>query len=337
MSARHARARATGADAHVAHNAGVDLSARQARVRVPASTSNLGGGFDCVGMAVDRWLQASVVLAMSGHGVTMDRSGSLSTLDCEPRDDLVYEGFAAACARAHVPVPADLAFRASSDIPVARGLGSSAAALVAGVALADGILQLGLGRTGVAMIVSQIEGHPDNASPATFGGAMLGVSRNDATADRPCTYAFSPVAVHPTLAFVFAVPPLEVTTAAARAVLPASVSFSDAVLCVQRSAALVHGLANGDADLLARALDDVLHVPYRRHLVPGYDAVVEAAIGAGAFGATLSGSGSAIVAIGRPDHADGIAAAMLAAFAAHGMVAESVVTVGAVAGLQLDA
>lgn len=304
-------------------------------MRVPASTSNLGGGFDCVGMAVDRWLQASVVVAASGHGVTMDRSGSLASLTCDPSDDLVYEGFASACARAGVGVPPDLAFRATSDIPVARGLGSSAAALVAGVALADSVLQLGLGRRGVALLVSQIEGHPDNASPATFGGAMLGVARNDATAEQPCTYAFSPLAIHLSLAFVFAVPPLEVTTAAARAVLPGSVSFGDAVLCVQRSAALVHGLATGDSDLLARALDDVLHVPYRRHLVPGYDAVVTAAMHAGAFGATLSGSGSAMVAIGRPGDADAIAAAMVGAFAEHGLEAEAVITLGSVPGLEL--
>ncbi len=312
------------------------MTATQARVRVPASTSNLGAGFDCVGMAVDRWLQASVMCAERGHGVTMERGGALAALTCAPQDDLVYQGFAAACARAGVPMPADLAFRATSDIPVARGLGSSAAALVAGVALADRVLQLRMGRQGVALLVSQIEGHPDNASPATFGGAMLGVARDDGTPDRPCTYAFSPLAVHPTLAFVFAIPPLEVTTAAARAVLPASVSFSDAVLCVQRSAALVQGLITGDGDLLARALDDVLHVPYRRHLVPGYDAVVSAAVAAGAFGATLSGSGSAMVAIGTTDRADGIGSVMLAAFAAHGLAADTVITAGTVSGLQLD-
>jgi homoserine kinase len=98
----------------------------------------------------------------------------------------------------------------------------------------------------------------------------------------------------------------------------------------------VHGLITGDSDLLARALDDVLHVPSRRHLVPGYDAVVAAAVHTGAFGATLSGSGSAMVAIGRPDHAEVIAAAMVGAFNAHGLSAESIVTVGTVPGLQLD-
>jgi homoserine kinase len=109
------------------------------------------------------------------------------------------------------------------------------------------------------------------------------------------------------------------------------------VLAVQRSAALTQGLVTGDADLLARALDDVLHVPYRRHLVPGYDAVVQAAMAAGASGATLSGSGSAMVAICPRGRADQVAMAMCDAFAAHGLAADAVVTSGAVPGLQLSA
>lgn len=312
------------------------MTLRRAAVRVPASTSNLGGGFDCVGMAVDRWLTASATIEDDTHGVTISRAGSLRALQCAPTDDLVFAGFGAACRRRGRPVPAGLAFVTSSQIPVARGLGSSAAALVAGAALADMLLQLELGHHGVAMLVSQLEGHPDNATPAVFGGAMLGVSRDDALGAHPCTYVLSSLPVHDSLAFIFAVPPLEVTTASARAVLPTQVAFGDAVLAVQRSAALVHGLAIGDADLLARALDDVLHVPYRRTLVPGYDAVVAGAIAAGAFGGTLSGSGSAMLAVGRQSDADGIATAMSAAFAAHGLSAETLVTAGRVAGLQLD-
>lgn len=309
------------------------MSVVRAAVRVPASTSNLGGGFDCVGMSVDRWLAASVTIDDSAHSVTMHRGGTLLSLTCDPTDDLVYDGFAAACRRRERPIPAGLVFDVTSEIPVARGLGSSAAALVAGAALADAALELRLGHDGIATLISQIEGHPDNAAPAVFGGTMLGVARDDATEFQPCSYAFAALPVHATLAFIFAVPPLEVTTASARAVLPARVSFSDAVSAVQRSAALVHGLATGNADLLSRALDDVLHVPYRQGLIPGYAAVVSACRSAGAFGGTLSGSGSAMVAIGRPVNASSIASAMQAAFAAHGLEAQTIVTAGAVGGL----
>lgn len=311
------------------------MSQPHATVCVPGSTSNLGGGFDCVGMAVDRWLSATVTLGDGAPNVTVRRDGTLRSLVCDPRDDLLFAGFAAACAARGRTVPSVLAFTASSEIPVARGLGSSAAALVAGAALADVALGLALGRAGVAMLVSQIEGHPDNAAPAVFGGAMLGVARDDATDTTPCTYAFAPLPVHPSLAFVFVVPPYEVTTAEARAVLPKHVSFSDAVCAVQRSAALVHGLSTGDGDLLARALDDVLHVPYRRQLIPGYDQVVAAARTAGAYGATLSGSGSAMLAIGRPEEARAIADAMIAVFAAQGHQAEALMTAGIVGGLDV--
>lgn len=313
------------------------MTPTRATVHVPGSTSNLGSGFDCVGMAVDRWLTASVVIDAALSGVTMVRSGALASLACTATDDLVHVGFMAACERMDRVVPQHLAYAVTSTIPVARGLGSSAAALVAGATLADAALSLGLGTHGVATLVSQIEGHPDNASPAAFGGAMIGVARDDATSSAPCTYVFSPLPVHDMLAFVFAVPPMEVTTAAARAVLPSQVSFADAVRALQRSAALVQGLATGDGDLLARALDDVLHVPYRRGLVPGYDAIVTSACAAGAFGATLSGSGSAIVAVGRRAQADAIAAAMQAAFAAVGLSADTLVTTGVVGGARTEA
>jgi homoserine kinase len=307
-----------------------------ATVHVPASTSNLGSGFDCVGMAVDRWLSASATLIAPDNGVAITRRGTLATLSCAPHHDLLYEGFAAACASRNHELPTDIAFDVTSTIPVARGLGSSAAALVAGAALADALLPLHLGAHGIATLVSQIEGHPDNAAPSVFGGAMLGVSRDDATEHARCTYAFSPLAVHADLAFVFAVPSLEVTTASARAVLPMSVPFNTAVRVVQRSAALIHGLGTGDPDLLARALDDVLHVPWRRSLVPGYDDVCAAAIAAGAFGATLSGSGSAMLAIGRRSVAAEIATAMRNAFAVNYLQAETLVTAGVVPGLRSE-
>jgi homoserine kinase len=312
------------------------MSSTRATIHVPASTSNLGSGFDCIGMAVDRWLTARVVIDDTADAITMTRGGSLASLTCRVVDDCIHAGFVAACTRAGRPVPRGLAYDVTSTIPVARGLGSSAAALVAGAALADTALHLGLGVHGVATLVSQIEGHPDNASPCAFGGAMLGVANDDATETSPCTYAFAPLPVHQSLAFVFAVPPLAVTTAAARAVLPPTVSFGDAIRALQRSAALTHGLATGDAALLRQALDDVLHVPYRRALVPGYDTVVTDAMNAGAFGATLSGSGSSMVAVGRREQSAAIAAAMQAAFAAAGLPAESFVTAGLVGGMRVS-
>jgi homoserine kinase len=165
-----------------------------------------------------------------------------------------------------------------------------------------------------------VEGHPDNVAPAVNGGAVLAV--NAATGKG---IVVTPLAVHASLAFVFAVPDFVVETKQARAVLPASVSHATAVTGAARAAALIQGLSTGDERLLAAALDDVLHVPFRRTLVRGYDAVVAAARRAGAFGATLSGSGPTIVAVASSARAAEIGAAMVRAWQADGIKAESFV------------
>src|SRR5256712_10230513 len=255
-------------------------------VRVAGSTSNRGAGFDCIGVAVGRWLRVPAGAApdAAGRTIAIERGGTLQTLDPAPEADLLYRGFVAACRRTGQEVPAGLALAADSDIPVARGLGSSAAATVAGAAAAAALLELRLDRAGLAELGSELEGHPDNVAPAVFGGANL-VLRG------PDGLVVTPLPIHPSLALVFAVPDFTVETKRARAALPATLPHADAVRAAAKSAALVHGLAHADVRLLAAGLDDVLHVPFRRSLVPGYDEVTRAARQAGAHAATLSGAG----------------------------------------------
>src|SRR6185503_6080746 len=226
--------------------------------------------------------------------VTMRRGGTLGSLTLPPGDDALVSGFAIACKARGRPMPARLDFEVSSEIPTSRGLGSSSAALVAGALLADATLSLGFDRYQIAELCSDQEGHPDNIAPAALGGAVLGVRAAKAGGETR-RWILIPIAVHPSLAFAFAIPGVLVETHAARAMLPGVVSRSVAVTAAGKAAALAHGLVTGDSGLLRVALDDVLHVPYRRHLVPGYAQVVKAACEAGAFGATLSGSGSAMV------------------------------------------
>ena len=300
---------------------------RKARVRVPGTSANLGAGFDCIGIAVDRWLSASIEADDNRHSgnaaVTISRKGTLASLALTPEDDTLYAGFIAACAAADRAIPAHLAFSVDSEIPVSRGLGSSSAALVAGARLADAALALGLGARGLAELCTRIEGHPDNVAPALFGGAMLGVPGNGSIEARP--WAFAPLAVHPSLAFVFIIPPFRVETAVARAILPREVPHEVAVMAAGKGAALAHGLATGDGALLKIALDDVLHVPYRRALVPGLASLHEAACAAGAYGATLSGSGPTLVAIAQQDIAERVADAMKKRWSAEGVLADSFV------------
>jgi homoserine kinase len=298
---------------------------RRAAVRVPASTSNLGAGFDCVGVALDRWLRATATLGTHADvRPRVERAGALATLgDLPPGDDLLVEGFAAACAAAGRDLPGGLTIRAHSSIPVARGLGSSAAALAAGALLADALLDLGLGAHGAAGVCASVEGHPDNAAPSCLGGAVLGVPRAPAAAAGAAgRWTLVPLDLHAGVGIALAVPGFGASTAAMRRALPAGLPHPDAVRAAGKAAALVRGLATADGDLLAWALDDVLHVPFRRALVPAYDRVCAAALGAGAWGVTLSGAGSSLLALAPPERAGAVADAMAAAWRAAGMAAD---------------
>jgi homoserine kinase len=300
---------------------------QSARVRVPATSANLGAGFDCIGIAVDRWLTASVEAdddQSTGYAaITINRKGALASLALAPEHDALYAGFVAACAAVDRAVPKRLEFSVDSEIPIARGLGSSSGSLVAGARLASSALALGLGTQQLAELCTRIEGHPDNVAPALFGGAILGVPGNGSVEARHWTYA--PLPVHPSLAFVFIIPPFQVETAAARAILPRNVPHDVAVGAAGKGAALALGLATGDAELLQIALDDVLHVPYRRALVPGLASLHDAACAAGAYGATLSGSGPTLVAIAPQAAAERVEVAMKNRWSAEGVVADSFV------------
>ncbi len=307
--------------------AGTPLSAR---VRVPASTSNLGAGFDCVGVAVDRWLTASVQLGDKTSKVRINRAGAVESLAHDAEKDLVHVGFRLACDDCDTPVPRGISYEVTSTIPVARGLGASAAALVAGAFLAKGALDLDLTPDAIATMCALSEGHPDNAAPSVFGGAVLGVPIKDRE------YAFAQLRIHPGLALVFAVPDLEILTFEARAVLPKTVPHGAAVAAAAKAAALVEGLSSGDKTLLSFGLDDVLHVPFRRQLIPQYDAIVSTAIKAGAFGATLSGSGSTMLAIAQREVATRVGKAMQAAWQSAGHSTDVIITDKMVGGAALE-
>jgi len=302
-------------------------------VRVPASSSNLGAGFDCVGMAIDKWLRVSAEVRDDGRAqVHIARTGTLRALDrtgpSDVHDDLLYTGFRAvldACSGSD-GFKGSIHFDADSDIPVARGLGSSAAALLAGAAVANAAFGLGLDANVLAQICARIERHGDNAGAAALGGAIL------VTPQWPSLY-FTQLPVHESLGFAFAVPDFETHTELARASLPSEVPFRTAVSAAARSAALVHGLTTGSRQLLTAGLNDVLHVEHRKPLIPHYERVVRAARSAGAYGATLSGSGSSIVAIAPRETAPLVAGAMAEAWRSASVPADAFATGVGLAGL----
>ena len=255
-------------------------------VRVPASTSNLGAGFDCLGLALDIWLEAILI---PGSG-TNTYSGALA--DLTPRKDAVHERLTASGLdkRYHLQI--------HSDIPVSRGLGSSAAARVAALALEQLARDETIDPDRVFDEAHKLEGHPDNAGAAVYGGLVL-------AAHRPTR-----LAIHPSVAVALAVPKWRVETQAARSVLPETLSRATAVNQASRAAALIAGLANGDGDLIGYGMDDQIAIPHRGELIPRFDAAVAAGREAGAYGVTTSGSGSTLLALTPRDAASTVATAL---------------------------
>lgn len=276
---------------------------RRARVRVPCSTSNLGAGFDAIGLAFDRHISAQY---SPGAGtMTVERTGTCEGLT--DQKDALLRAFIYRLSESRV-FPAGK-IRVNSEIPLSRGLGSSAAAVVAGLALADAAVGLRTpDRAKLLGATIEIEGHPDNAAPSLYGG-LVAVARGADGEPR----AFS-LQLAPEIGWSFAAPNVEVPTPLARRALPAEVPHALAARAVGRMAALVRGLANADADLLRIGFDDELHVPHRLPLIPNARKAIDAALSAGAWAVTISGSGSGLIAVGPLSTTTGVAMAMSDAF-----------------------
>ena len=275
--------------------------ARPARIRVPASTSNLGAGFDCLGLALDFYLEASYT---PGPGdLQLERAGTLKGLS---GPDLLLEAFRDAMAQRGLPATGVV--RATSEIPIGRGLGSSASATVAGLALGAAAAAEELDRPDALAVATRREGHPDNAAPALMGG-LVGVVQGPSG-----KFVAFRLPLSPDVAFAWAAPAAQVGTAQARTALPETVPHSVATRALSRNAALVQGLASADPDLIRSGFRDELHVPYRLPLIPGGVEAMRAAEDAGAWAVTISGSGSGLIAACQPGLAEAVALAMGGSF-----------------------
>ena len=284
------------------------MDATAITVRAPATSANVGTGFDCLGLALD--LFASVT-------VTFDEA------ERPPGGD-AGETMAVAAARAcyerigRAP-PAGIAARYTVAIPLGRGLGASAAARVAGILAANEREGRPLDADACLALAANLEGHPDNACPALFGGVRVCVATDDGHAHVPCRYPAD-------LRVALLIPDHAMPTAEARRLLPDSYSRADAVGTSARLGLLVAALAAGRADLLDEATQDRFHQPWRAALFPPLYDVFDAAKGAGAHAAWLSGAGSSVAAFAPPEDARAVAAAMLAALEAAGMAGRTLVT-----------
>lgn len=281
------------------------IPTRSAGVRVPCSTSNLGAGFDTLGLALDRYLR--VDFTPGDGGLHISRTGTLSRLQGDSGDDLLVWSFSAVMTAAGAELGGEL--RMHSGIPVARGLGSSAAALVAGHELARAVLGLDPTPVEAFRAAALREGHGDNAAPCAFGGLQ-------AVVPGPSGPRAIPLELSTQLGFAYAAPSARVSTAAARAALPKHVGHEVATASLGRLTALLRGLANADPELIRTGFEDALHVPYRLPLIPGATEAMGAAHDAGAWAVTISGSGSGLIAACAPETADEVAKAMHEVFLA---------------------
>jgi homoserine kinase len=271
-------------------------------VRVPATSANLGPGYDAVGLALS--LSMRIGLDRSPHPeIEIHGTGA----DLIPRGP-AHPAYRAARFVAELVGESYAHFRLvqENSIPPTRGLGGSAAALVGGAVAANDLLGGQIAAPDLLNIVCELDGHPDNAAPALLGGLVIGTLT---------PVGVSAVRLEPKdLKVVVAVPDFAVSTTAARRALPDSVPHRDAAFNVGRSGLLLGALAPGEYHLLRVAMQDRLHQPYRAHLIPGLENVIEASLAHGAYGACLSGSGPTVLAFAPENRATKIGSAMQAAF-----------------------
>jgi homoserine kinase len=295
---------------------------RTATVSVPATSANLGPGFDCLGLALD--LRNDVTLTATGGDVAYDDprptrytiAVSGDDADKVPTDsrNLLIEA-ADALFRQAGRRPAAVAVRAVNRVPVGSGLGSSSTAIVAGLLAANAVIGAGWTDGELLRLAVEMEGHPDNVAPAMLGGLVLGVLP-DAT-HGPAELILRRMEP-PRLGVVVVLPDFPLLTADARAALPPTLARADAIFNVSRLGLLLHALTSDEPDCLRVAMGDRLHQPYRLPLIPGAAAAYDAAYAAGALGVALSGAGPSLLAF-VADSGEAIGAAMSAAFAAAGL------------------
>ncbi|MGI9953269.1 homoserine kinase [Moorellaceae bacterium AZ2] len=277
------------------------------RVRVPATTANLGPGFDALGLALNLYDYISVEEAPRLE-ITIQGEGE-TTIPRGP-ENIAYRAVRAVYARVGREAPG---FRIAfyNNIPVARGLGSSAAAVVGGLVGANALLGYPLQEEELVCLAAQLEGHPDNVVPALVGGLVVAALNGHQV-------YYQRLEPPKGLTLQVAVPHFSLSTRVSRGVLPAMVSVEDAVFNLSRTALLIAAAQVGNLKLMGKAMEDRLHQPYRLPLVPGMSSVFAAAMEAGALAVTLSGSGPTVIAFCQGSCPQ-VGEAMKKAFQKHGV------------------
>lgn len=306
-------------------------------VIVPATTANLGPGFDCIGAALTLYNEFTftrVDLPPSQRGETAKVIINVTGAEAErvqtDESNLLYQAFVKLYQHlGQTPPPIKIEIKLG--IPLARGLGSSATAIVGGLVGANVLAGEPLSQSQVMELAIAMEGHPDNVVPALLGGCRLAATGVEVEPPRRHRRAAASGTVErqeweicevpwcENIVPVVAIPDFELSTKEARQVLPSQVSRADAIFNTAHLGLLLRGLETGNGDWLRAALQDKLHQPYRKALIQGYDVVNAAAINAGAYGMVISGAGPTLLVLTDTINAEAVAAAMSAAWRSQGI------------------
>ncbi|MDA3793182.1 MAG: homoserine kinase [Elusimicrobia bacterium] len=287
------------------------------KVKVPATVSNIGPGYDVLGFAVDLFLTIEV---KPGDGKCSDRKFSMegTASGISDEDNALSAAFSGEITEAGGKYP-PVDITAKSEIPLKMGLGSSAAARVGGIIAAAKITGNKKDSSYIARQATLLEGHPDNAVPATVGGLTV----SNFTGEEELY--FNKHRIETDLKVVLGIPDIRVDTNKARGALPANIDFSDAVYSNIRSCLLLSALISGRKDLIRNSVKDRMHQPYRKKFIPGFDAIVEKTYEAGALGTAISGSGPAIISFAERKNAQKTARAIMKVWESKGVSARYMV------------
>ncbi|MEM9484262.1 MAG: homoserine kinase [Cyanobacteria bacterium P01_F01_bin.116] len=264
-----------------------------AQVTVPATTANIGPGFDCLGAAFTLYNHFTFTPADS---LTITITGKEAKRLSTGPDNLVYTSYEAFYNHLQKPAP-PVHITIDLHVPLSRGLGSSSTAIVGGLVGANLLAGSPLNQDQLAALATNLEGHPDNVVPALLGGCQLAVHQPN----NPLTICQIPW--HESIVPIVAIPDFELATIDARRVLPDSYSRADAIFNAAHLGLLTQALGVGNGEWLSRALRDRIHQPYRKTLIPNYDDIHTNTLVAGAWGLVISGAGPTLLALASQENA----------------------------------
>jgi homoserine kinase len=289
------------------------MSVSSVSVRVPATTANLGPGFDCIGAALTLYNEFKFTCLVEGETVIHVVGAEAARVEIDGKN-LLYQAFLELY-KYIGKTPPSVEIEIKLGVPLARGLGSSATAIVGGLVAANILAGEPLSQTQVMDLAILMEGHPDNVVPALIGGCRLAATGSSG-------WEICDIPWHESIIPVVAIPDFELSTAEARRVLPTEYSRADAVFNTAHLGLLLRGLETGKKSWLQGAMQDKIHQPYRKLLIHGFDAVADAAMNAGAYGLVISGAGPTLLALTDANYTLDVVAAMATAWQELGITAQ---------------